>query len=432
MLATGFAAENPRTRRQRPAAGHRLPQLKISTGTPVKHLYTGDARYARHCVILAQNTMPLMSGMAWEHRVSEKEHDLAQQETAPRRDPSPWPTVVFTTFRLWLKRRKRLRMITERRQGLIAVTVWVVVGAATAIVTFSVVTHGPSAGHATGTAGRAAGSAQGGTAGTGRGEASASAQGGSASGRSGPTATASALIRTQAAGWIARQLSPSAIVACDPQMCSALQAAGLQASRLLVLRLSAADPLGAEVVVATLPVRSQFGTRLASVYAPEVIARFGSGPAGIEVRYVAPEGARSFEASRTADRGARAAAGLQLLHNQRIHTSTAARTALTAGRVDPRLLTTLAALAAQPTAAQQGVSVVTFGDPSPGAADAPLRGAEIGSGPLASMRAMRSFLLAQRSPYLPAQASLVPAPGGQYLLSVQFDAPSPLALNGGP
>lgn len=238
--------------------------------------------------------------------------------------------------------------------------------------------------------------------------------------------------RAQVATWMARQVSPSAIVACDPQMCSALQTVGLAASRLLVLRLSAADPLGAEIVVATLAVRDQFGARLASVYAPEVIASFGSGPTRIEVRYVAPDGARSFEASKAADRGARVAAGQQLLRNQRIHASETARTALAAGNVDPRLLVTLAALAAQPVPAQQQVSVTAFGDSSPGAADVPLRDAEIGAGPQASMQAMLSFLLAQRPPYQPAQARLVRRPDGMYLLNVQFDAPSPLGLNGGP
>ena len=178
--------------------------------------------------------------------------------------------------------------------------------------------------------------------------------------------------------------------------------------------------------------RDQFGTRLASAYAPELIASFGSGTASIEVRYVTPGGARSFEASLIADRGARVAAGQQLLRNQRIHTSEAARTALAAGSVDPRLLVTLAALAAQPVTARQQLSVVAFGDSSPGAAGVPLRNAEIGSGSQPSVQAMLSFLLAQQPPYQPAQARLVRQPDGRYLLEVQFDAPSPLGLSGGP
>ncbi len=85
--------------------------------------------------------------------------------------------------------------------------------------------------------------------------------------------------RTTAARWIAGQVSPSAIVACDPAMCAALQASGVAAGRLLVLGTSASDPLGSDLVVATPALRSQFGARLASVYAPVVIASFGSGAA---------------------------------------------------------------------------------------------------------------------------------------------------------
>ena len=331
---------------------------------------------------------------------------------------------MAAVLRLWWQGRKGTGRSAGGRQRFVAVAAWVVVGLATAVVTVNVVSHGSTAGPASGTShgGRAAQSAAGQNAGGQRASSpSAAAQSEMAS-----------FTRAQVAIWMARQVSPSAIVACDPQMCSALQATGLAASRLLVLRLSATDPLGAEIVVATLAVRDQFGARLASVYAPEVIASFGSGPARIEVRYVAPDGARSFEASQAADRGARVAAGQQLLRNQRIHASEAARVALTAGNVDPRLLVTLAALAAQPMPGQQQVSVAAFGDSSPGAADVPLRDAEIGAGPQAGMQAMLSFLLAQQPPYQPAQARLVRQPDGQYLLNVEFDAPSPLGLNGGP
>lgn len=190
--------------------------------------------------------------------------------------------------------------------------------------------------------------------------------------------------------------------------------------------MSATDTLGADIIVATPVVRSQFGTRLASVYAPEVIASFGSGPSQIEVRYAPPDGAQSYYVTLTADRGARVAAGWELVHNQHVHASGPARGALIAGRVDPRLLVVLAALAAQ-----QQVSVTAFGDVSPGAADVPLRGAMIGAGPLALMQATRSFLLSQRPPYLPAQTRLIQESNGQYLLVLQFDAPSPLGLSGG-
>lgn len=290
---------------------------------------------------------------------------------------------------------------TERRQFTIVLVAWLAVGLALAVVLVMVVARGSTAQHA----GRAAAVR--------RGDQTRPA--------------AAALTRSEAAGWIARQVNSSANVACDPGMCSALEAAGLPVGRLVVLPLSAADPRGAGIVVATLAVRSQFGVRLSTVYAPEVIARFGSGPDRIEIRYVAPDGARSFEASLTADRGARVEAGRQLLRNHGIQLSGTASAALFAGSVDPRLMVTLAALAAL-----QQVHVSAFGDSSPGAADIPLRAAEIGAGPLSAMRAIQSFVLAQRPPYLPTQTRLVRVSGDRYLLTVQFDAPSPLGLSSGP
>jgi len=249
--------------------------------------------------------------------------------------------------------------------------------------------------------------------------------------RAGPAASvtvaSAALTRVQAARWVAQQVNPAAVVACDPEMCSVLQASGLSAGRLLALPLSATDPLGADVVVATSAVRGQFGDRLASVYAPQVIASFGSGTERIDVRAVAPDGTAAFQAGLTADHAARISAGEQLLHNKAIRLAASTQADLTEGDVDPRLLTALAALADQ-----YQLSIASFDDPSPGAPDAPLRGAEVRGATPATLRPMLSFLLGQRSPYLPAQAFLVPAGRGQYLLRVQYAAPSPLGLPNSP
>ena len=94
---------------------------------------------------------------------------------------------------------------------------------------------------------------------------------------------------------------------------------------------SAPDPLGSLLVVATPVIRNQFGTRLASVYAPLVIASFGSGAERVDVRYVAPGGTAAFESQLAADRKNRIAAGEQLLTNKHVQASAAARQAL-AGR----------------------------------------------------------------------------------------------------
>ena len=245
----------------------------------------------------------------------------------------------------------------------------------------------------------------------------------------GTPASGAVAIRHQAAAWVARQVGGDAIVACDPAMCSALLAQGVTAGNLLVLRSAAGDPLGSDVVMATAAVRSQFGARLAGVYAPEVIASFGSADLRIDVRAVAPDGAAAFRKALASDLSARQAAGRQLLRNSRIGTSPGARAALLAGQVDSRLLISLAALAVAGP-----LRIESFGGAAPGAAPgAPLRTAELAAtGQLAasatSLRNMLAFVRAQRPPYLPARASIVTDVHGSSVLSVEFAAPSPAGL----
>lgn len=242
-------------------------------------------------------------------------------------------------------------------------------------------------------------------------------------------AGASAATRGEAASWIAGQVAASAIVACDPAMCAALHADGLPATRLLVLGTATADPLGSDVVAATLAVRNQFGTRLQSVYAPVVIASFGTGAGRIDIRAIAPDGTAAYEAALAADRRSRISAGSQLLRNPRIIVAADARNALSAGDVDPRLLMMLAALTDQ-----QQVRITAFGDPSPGASPVvPLRSVEIaalgpGAEAAASLRSILSFIDAQRQPFQPLRAALV----GSSALTVEYAAPSPLGLLGSP
>jgi hypothetical protein len=245
----------------------------------------------------------------------------------------------------------------------------------------------------------------------------------------GVSASPAVTIRHQAAAWVASQVGGDAIIACDPAMCSALLAQGVTAGNLLVLRPAAADPLGSDVVLATAAVRSQFGARLAGVYAPEVIASFGSGDLRIDVRAVAPDGAAAFRKALAADLGARRAAGAQLLRNSRIGTFPGARAALLTGQVDSRLLITLAALAVSGP-----LRIESFGGMAPGAGPgAPLRTAELAApgqpaASAASLRNMLGFVRAQRPPYLPARAGIVRDSRGSPVVSVEFAAPSPVGL----
>ena len=224
-------------------------------------------------------------------------------------------------------------------------------------------------------------------------------------------------------------MAASAIIACDPAMCATLQAEGLPATRLLVLGTAAPDPLGSDIVVATLAVRNEFGTRLQSVYAPVVIASFGTASGRIDVRVIAPDGAAAYQKSLAADRRSRISAGGQLLRNPHIMVAARAGKELSAGDVDPRLLLMLAALAAQ-----QPVRITAFGSPSPGASGVvPLRSVQLappGSGATAeaSLRSMLSFIDGQRQPFQPLRADLA----GSSALTVEYAAPSPIGLLGGP
>ena len=246
------------------------------------------------------------------------------------------------------------------------------------------------------------------------------------------TLAAAAAARQQAAVWVASQVSADAIVACDPAMCGALQAQHLTAGRLLVLGSGKSDPLGSDLVVATPAVRSQFGARLAGVYAPVTLASFGAGSVRIDVRVVAPDGAAAYQAALAADVGARKAVGGQLLRNRHIHLATAARAAVAGGEVDSRLLVMLAALAAL-----HPVDVLSFGGPGHGAsAGVPLRLADItgasarGARRPASLLSLRAFLGAQRPPYLPASVTVVRITARQAGLRIEYGLPSPLGLLG--
>jgi len=249
-----------------------------------------------------------------------------------------------------------------------------------------------------------------------------------------PTSAATTLggaTRNMAAAWVAGQVSRTAVVSCDPVMCRALRAHGIPERDLLVLRPGTASPLGSDVVVATAAVRSQFGHRLSSVYAPAVIASFGSGNLRIEVRVIVPHGAAAYFAELSADLRARKASGAELLHNGLISASAAARRQLAAGQVDSRLLIALASMTAV-----HRLHIVAFGDSAPGiGASGPVRSAELsdidgghGASASAYARSMLAFLRVQQAPYRPAHAGTIQLADGKTVLRIEFDDPSPLGL----
>jgi hypothetical protein len=206
-------------------------------------------------------------------------------------------------------------------------------------------------------------------------------------------------------------------------MCAVLAQHGIAGGDLLVLRPGSADPLGSDVVLATAAVRDMFGARLVSVYAPELLASFGTGPARIDIRAIEPDGAAAYRAAFAADLRARRRAGNELLRDPLITFTPAARAQLATGQVDTRLLTTLATLAAS-----EPLRVTAFLDGGPGAGPGlPLRAVELTAGNTTA-RELLAFFRAQRPPYLPAQAAIAAGPGGESVLTVEFAAPAPLGL----
>jgi len=181
------------------------------------------------------------------------------------------------TVRLWVERHQRRQAVRRRLLFLLSALVAMALGAGVTLA-FTQRDHAPAASQLTGS-GQVSGALQ-----------------------------TAATDRHQAAAWIAAQVASSVVVSCDPEMCNELQKSGFPAGQLMELQPSAPDPLGSLLVVATLVIRSQFGTRLASVYAPLVIASFGSGAERVDIRYVAPDGSAAFESRLATDRKNRVAA----------------------------------------------------------------------------------------------------------------------------
>lgn len=241
-----------------------------------------------------------------------------------------------------------------------------------------------------------------------------------------------AAARTLAARWVAQQVSRGAVVSCDEVMCKALEEDGIPSGNLLVLGSTSPYPRTAAVVVETAAVRSIFGSSLNSDWAPAALATFGSGNAQITIRVIAPNGAAAYYRALAADLANRVTIGKYLLTYNNVTLSAAARTQLTAGQPDSRLL-----LAIEAVATSEPIDIVQFGNTGPGAdADIPLCFADLAeNGQPAHMstsayvRSLRTYL--DKVPALVRPASIdTVVVSGQTVLRIEFTGPSPLGLLG--
>jgi hypothetical protein len=309
--------------------------------------------------------------------------------------------VLAATVRLWLQRRRRPGRRGWQVPGLVAVTLVVV---AAGVLTYVVTRDGEA--HTAGVPGARP-----------------------AASPSPPAAVVAAnAVRHRAARWVTRQVNRDAIVACDLAMCAMLHASGFPAANLSPILSTTSDPLGADLVMATAVVRSQFGARLAGVYAPQVIARFGAGSNEVDVRVVPPAGAAGSRGRLARARREARQQGQELLTNQRLQVSGQARAALTEGRVDSRLLAVLPVLANG-----DAVNIIDFGDANPGApASVPFRSADLAAADpdhARTAREYRHFLMSllraqDRSLYRAASITIARAAGTK-VVRIEFAAPSP-------
>jgi hypothetical protein len=253
-----------------------------------------------------------------------------------------------------------------------------------------------------------------------------------------PTSGDDPVARDQAAAWVAGQIGRTTIVSADPAMCRVLESRGIPARDLYELGPEATNPLRSTVIVATPAVRAQFGTLLSSVYAPAVLASFGSGRQRVDIREIAPHGAAAYRSMLAADLAARKSTAAELLRSNRINVSPAARRQLSAGLVDSRLEITVAA-----TAAERPIYIVAFNGFAPGAdANMPLRFADLvqaSPGHLAGSRSVtpafvRSMVVFLRghAPFQPLRVETVRLAGDHTVLRIEFAAPSPIGLFGSP
>ncbi len=234
--------------------------------------------------------------------------------------------------------------------------------------------------------------------------------------------------RTRAITWILQQVSRAAVVSCDSQVCADLARRGFP--NLETLGPGSNDPLGSALVVATAAIRAQFGSRLTSVYAPAILASFGSGSARIEIREVFPGGTTAYRAAVRADLHARKTNDAQLLANSQITVSATARAQLLSGNVDPRLPLLIVTMAHA-----HRVRIVDFGDQSPGGGPVSLlRSVDLATHVRAAHLAapaylswMQKLVNAQHAQYLPASSKLVAMPDSETVLRIEYDAPSPLS-----
>jgi hypothetical protein len=246
-------------------------------------------------------------------------------------------------------------------------------------------------------------------------------------------ASSEAAVRDSAAAWVATQVGRADLISCDRAMCRVLQAHGVPADDLVVLKPGGASPLRSAVVVVTATVRKIVGNRRLAADAPAAIASFGSGAGRIVIGVVFPRGAAAYAAALRKEIADRKTAGSSLLLLGPVTATAVARQQLQGGQVDSRLLLTLAELASQ-----WPVTIVGFGNRGPGASpgspfrsvDLVLTDSKAGPAPAGQVQLMSDFVHQLGNYYANARIGTVQLASGQEAVRIEFKAPGRFGLLG--
>lgn len=241
---------------------------------------------------------------------------------------------------------------------------------------------------------------------------------------SAPTAAA------QAADWIAANVGPGHVVACDVTICNLLLGRGFPGASVITVQSDLTQVEQADVVAVTDVMRRQLGASLTSVIAGEPLAVLADGSSTVQITPVTIGGPSAYAGRLAADRVAAKAAGAALLGNPDIVLSDAAKTPLSSGLVDGRVCALLVVLGGT-----HKITVASFTGPGPGAGpDIPFAGVVISTidgadaaGTSPQTAALDRIVSAQQPPYAPLSRIRI-ASGANQGLTILFSQPGPIGL----
>jgi ATPase family associated with various cellular activities (AAA) len=219
---------------------------------------------------------------------------------------------------------------------------------------------------------------------------------------------------TEAAAWLADNVTSGTLIGCDPAMCASLSHQGVPAADLSPLR-SGSNLTNDDLIVGTPQARTLMGSAIEAA-APELAASFGTGSGQVGIWEVTPGGGAAYSGLLAADLASRSEGGNLILGNTSIKSSGDNWMVLCSGHVDTRILLVLGEIAHS-----MPLTIVSFGAANPGAApDVPVRSVLID---VAHPTAAAAYLKVENPVMRPLTVRM-----GRASLWVEFGAPSPLGL----